>query len=282
MVRDDLFLLQSRECGHSSAFVISLALHVSLGFLLLWFDSSARNSPAERAVAWSQDTHSQIVWIAQPGPEGGGGGGGNRMSEPPRQVKLPGQDPHTVPVAPPLVLDVIERPKVDPNPVAQLDIPALTLASATESLVGVLEAVPAASTASQGRGGDTGAGDGRGGPGIGDGAGPGLGPGREGNRGGRPRTGGGGATGPRLIRQVPPQYTSEAVRARIQGVALVRCIVRTTGTPTDCQISRSLDSAFGLDQEALRAARQWQFMPGTLGGERVNVPVIIEMTFTLR
>lgn len=280
MVRDDLFLLQSRERGHSSAFVISLALHASLGFLLLWFGPSARHSQTERAVASSKDTQSQIVWIVQPGPEGGGGGGGNRMSDPPRQAKLPGQDPRTIPVAPPVVVDPIEQPKIDPNPVAQLNIPALTLASATESLIGVLDQSPSASSDSQGPGRDNGAGGGRG-RGIDGGDGSGLGPGSGGNRGGR-RVAGSGATSPRLIRQVPPQYTSEAMRARIQGVALVRCIVRTTGAPTDCEISRSLDSTFGLDQEALKAARQWQFMPGTLSGERVNVPVVIEMTFSLR
>jgi protein TonB len=184
-------------------------------------------------------------------------------------------------VAPPVVVDPIEQPRVDPDPVAQLDIPALTLASATESLVGVLDQLPSPSNASQGRGWNNGAGNGKG-PGIGDGIGPGLGPGNDGNRGRGPRTTGGGPTNPRLIRQVPPHYTSEAMRARIQGVALVRCIVRTTGTPSDCEISRSLDSTFGLDQEALKAARQWQFTPGTSGGERVNVPVVIEMTFSLR
>jgi len=281
MVRDDLFVLKSREGAHRSAFAISLALHSSLAFLLLSFGSSVRHAPAEPAVVSSQGPQDQIVWIVQPGPAGGGGGGGNRMSDPPRQAKLPGQDSHTVPVAPQVVVDPIEQPKVDPDPVTQLDIPALTLASATESLVGVLDRQPSPSNTSQGRGGDNGAGDGKG-PGIGDGIGPGLGPGNGGNRGGGPRLPRSGATSPRLIRQVPPQYTSEAMRARIQGVALVRCIVRTTGTPTDCEISRSLDSAFGLDQEALKAARQWQFMPGTLGDERVNVPVIIEMTFSIR
>jgi periplasmic protein TonB len=232
MVRDDLFLCKPRKSRHNSAFVISLALHLSLGFLLLWFSSSATHSPAERAVLSSQNTQSQIIWIAQPGPGGGGGGGGNRMSDPPRPVKLPGKDPRTVPVAPPIVVDPIEQPRIDPNPVAQLNIPALTLASATESLIGVLDRSPSPSSASQGPGRDNGAGDGRG-PGIGGGDGPGLGPGRGGNRGGGPRAAGSGATSPRLIRQVPPQYTSEAMRARIQGVALVRCIVRTTGAPTD-------------------------------------------------
>jgi protein TonB len=72
------------------------------------------------------------------------------------------------------------------------------------------------------------------------------------------------------------------MRARVQGVALVQCVVRTNGTPTDCEIYRPLDSMFGLDQEALKAARQWRFAPGTFQGEPVNVRVVIEMTFVLR
>jgi protein TonB len=89
-------------------------------------------------------------------------------------------------------------------------------------------------------------------------------------------------TTPILIREVKPQYTVDAMRARIQGVALIRCVVRTTGTPTDCEISRPLDPVFGLDREALNAARRWRFRPGTLHGEPVNVQVLIEMAFTMR
>jgi TonB family protein len=48
------------------------------------------------------------------------------------------------------------------------------------------------------------------------------------------------------------------------------------------QVVRSLDSAFGLDQEAIKAARQWRFAPGTRLGEPVPVLVTIELTFTLR
>jgi TonB family protein len=45
---------------------------------------------------------------------------------------------------------------------------------------------------------------------------------------------------------------------------------------------RSLDSTFGLDQEAIKAAKQWRFRPGTRFGEPVAVLVTIELTFTLR
>jgi TonB family protein len=45
---------------------------------------------------------------------------------------------------------------------------------------------------------------------------------------------------------------------------------------------RSLDSSFGLDQEAVRAAKKWQFVPGKRLGQPVPVMVTIELTFTLR
>ena len=48
------------------------------------------------------------------------------------------------------------------------------------------------------------------------------------------------------------------------------------------QIVRSLDSSFGLDQEAIKAAKQWRFVPGKRLGQPVPVLVTIELTFTLR
>ena len=54
------------------------------------------------------------------------------------------------------------------------------------------------------------------------------------------------------------------------------------GRWADIEVVRSLDSTFGLDQEAIKAARQWQFAPGTRFGEPVPVLVTIEIAFTLR
>ena len=79
-----------------------------------------------------------------------------------------------------------------------------------------------------------------------------------------------------------PQYTSDAMRAKIQGSVLLECVVRPDGSVGDIQIVRSLDPTFGLDQEAVKAARQWRFRPGMRLGEPVPVLVTIELTFTLR
>jgi TonB family protein len=58
--------------------------------------------------------------------------------------------------------------------------------------------------------------------------------------------------------------------------------VRADGTIGDVQVVRSLDRTFGLDDQAIRAVRQWQFAPGTRMGEPVAVQVTIELTFALR
>ena len=87
---------------------------------------------------------------------------------------------------------------------------------------------------------------------------------------------------PRLLREVKPQYTADAMRAKIQGTAVLDCVVTPEGTVGECQIARSLDSSFGLDQEAVKAAKQWRFVPGKRLGQAVPVLVTIELTFTLR
>src|SRR5436305_11547468 len=70
-----------------------------------------------------------------------------------------------------------------------------------------------------------------------------------------------------------PQYTADAMRARIQGTVWVECVVQTNGQCSDTHVIRSLDQTFGLDQEAIKAARLFRFRPGMLKGEPVAVLV---------
>jgi periplasmic protein TonB len=79
-----------------------------------------------------------------------------------------------------------------------------------------------------------------------------------------------------------PGYTGEAMRAKIQGIVLLEAIVMPDGTVGQVHITRSLDSTFGLDQEAIKAIKKWKFAPGTRLGQPVPVLVDVEMTFTLR
>src|SRR5712692_10617520 len=271
------FLFEQPEKRLGPAFVGSFASHVLMGVLLFLLVRYG-NRVGHAAPILPDVLNNQIVWLSEPGPGGGGGGGGNRMKEPPRKAEEPGKEKITVPVRKP------EAPKIaknEPNPLDQLNIPAKSLAAATESLPGAIEAPPGPPTISLGSGNGGGSGTGTG-TGIGPGTGSGLGPGSGGGTGGGVYRPGNGVTLPRLIREVKPQYTSDAMRAKVQGIVLLECVIKPDGTVGDVQVVRSLDPTFGLDQEAVNAARQWRFAPGTRLGEPVPVLITIELTFTLR
>ena len=91
-----------------------------------------------------------------------------------------------------------------------------------------------------------------------------------------------GVTLPKVVSEVKPEYTAEAMRARIQGTVIMRAVVRTDGTPSDIEIIRSLDAEHGLDKQAVTALSQWRFEPGRKDGKAVAVRVTVEMMFTLR
>lgn len=204
-----------------------------------------------------------LVWVAMEGP--GGGGGGNSAPEPPRKVELPKPD------IPKPVVPTPEIPRLD-TPPPSLEIPAQSLNAPTELIPGAPEAPPGP------RGGGMGEGNGAG-SGRGDGLGPGFG---KGVGGGAYRPGNG-VSVPRLLAEVRPKYTAEAMRARMQGVVRLECVVRSSGSVGDCDVVKSLDgNNFGLDEQALIAARQWRFAPGTRLGEPVDVLVTIELAFALR
>jgi len=91
-----------------------------------------------------------------------------------------------------------------------------------------------------------------------------------------------GVTMPRTLRTVQPMYTEEALRRKIAGTVLVQGIVGLDGTLHDLRVARSLDPVYGLDAEALKAAAQWLFAPGTKDGQPVQVTVSLEITFSTR
>ncbi len=220
---------------------------------------------------------SQIVWIAEPGAGGGGGGGGNQQKEPIRKAELPGKEKITVPVEKPPVPKLI--PETKPPEEEKVNIPAVTMSAAEETKAGAIDSKE--ETTSQGTGREGGAGTGVG-TGIGNGVGSGLGEGSGGGTGGGVYRPGNGVESPRLLRSVRPNYTAEAMRAKVQGIVRLEGVVLPDGSVGDLKVTRSLDPVFGLDQEAIKAARQFRFVPGTRFGEPVAVLVSFEIEFTLR
>lgn len=211
-----------------------------------------------------------IVFLPIPGPGGGGGGGGDPKPEPPRKAQVAQKkDPISVPVqkAPDPTPEV---PK-EPPPLEPL-VPFKPMAAAEMTLPGVV--TPSAT--------DTGGAGAGPGTGAGSGQGSGMGPGFGGGFGGGAYRPGSGITLPSVLREVKPAYTADAMRAKVQGSVWLECIVMPDGSVGDVKVTRSLDPIFGLDGEAIKAAKLWRFRPGMRQGEPVPVIITIELTFTLR
>jgi protein TonB len=74
---------------------------------------------------------------------------------------------------------------------------------------------------------------------------------------------------PQVIKRVQPLYTERARRIRLQGTVILQATIDEQGNVIDVQVVKGLP--MGLDDEAVRAVRQWRFTPGMLRGRPVKV-----------
>lgn len=255
-----------------NALGVSVLTHAVGGLCVLLV--AGRLSPPPDSVAKLLQDVPRLAWA---GPGLGGRLSGNTTPGPPRQLQRPGQDSVPIPSKARSDASTLDRTTQSDS----IDVPVVATTAGLQDLPGVITAIAPTSMAPiDGPGTGGGPGSGRGpGNGPGDGAGP--GPGHYAGLGDGYAPGNG-ITAPRLIREVKPGYTSDALRARIQGTVRLQAIVSPEGSVSSARVIRSLDATFGLDQEALNTLKQWRFLPGTRAGRAVPVLIEVELTFTLR
>jgi len=78
---------------------------------------------------------------------------------------------------------------------------------------------------------------------------------------------------PTKIKDVKPVYPAIAQSARVGGTVTIEATIGTDGKVTDARVVRSIPL---LDQAALDAVRQWEYLPTLLNG--VPVPVLATIT----
>jgi protein TonB len=236
-----------RALGASAA---TLAIHALL--LLLVILIFHYRGQIQQAVV--DNTPLRMVYLQEAGP--GGGGGGSPAPAPPKPISIPKtKPPEPVPIVPPP-----PQPVTPPPPVPTLTAPVMTTNSDVVQATGA-NAVSLAAYGGGGNGGGLGAGNGRG-----------VGAGSQAGFGGNAYRPGAGIQNPQVMKDVKPAYTTEAMRAKIQGTVLLEAVVDERGLVSDVRVIRSLDRLYGLDQEAIKAARQWLFRPAR---DRDNKPVAI-------
>jgi len=233
----------------------SLLIHAALVLVLMWAGFRAAQ------VVEQPPDKVDLVYLSQAGP--GGGGGGNPAPATPARLAVPRSQP-------PPPVPTVQPTSFTPTP----PDPTLT-APVTTDLSDLLRSNGlGAVTLGVSGGGVKGIGPGSG---LGDGIDRGTG----GNFGGNAARPGNGCTPPQAMVQTKPRYTTDAMRAKIQGDVTLDVIVRKDGTVGDMQIAQSLDRAHGLDQEALKAAKAWTFYPATCKGNPVDMVVSLILEFRL-
>jgi len=93
---------------------------------------------------------------------------------------------------------------------------------------------------------------------------------------------GNGVSLPQVVKQVKADYTEEAKQNRIEGKVGLDVVVLADGTIGDVKVAQSLDTVYGLDANAVKAMKQWQFKPGMKDGKPVAVRVAIEIAYSLK
>ena len=90
---------------------------------------------------------------------------------------------------------------------------------------------------------------------------------------------GGDVTPPKATYAPDPSYSEAARQATYQGTVVLWLVVSAEGIPERIKVQRAL--GMGLDEEAIRAVKQWRFEPATKDGKPVPVMINVEVNFTL-
>jgi periplasmic protein TonB len=258
---------------------VAASLHVAGAFVIVVLARHPAPTVGAQSV-WAIVTRDEVrhfVFIASDSsPSGGGGGGGNRQARPVRHAEAVGSDTITLRVAEPMAS---AGRATDVTTLPQVLLEARPLASGSVELIGLpVGGVSLETSTGPGSGGGVGEGVGIG---IGPGRGPGIGPGSGGGIGGGVYRLGGPVTAPRVITEIKPTYTNEALLQKIQGTVILELVVQANGRPSGIRVVRSLDPG-GLDEQAIVAASQWRFEPGRLAGSPVDVLVTVMLDFWIR
>ncbi|MFZ3264706.1 MAG: energy transducer TonB [Terriglobales bacterium] len=84
---------------------------------------------------------------------------------------------------------------------------------------------------------------------------------------------------PAVIYRPDPECSKEAEKAKIGGTVVLHVVVGTDGLAHDVSVVRSM--GYGLDEQAIKAVKNWKFKPATEkgSGKPASVEISVEVTF---
>ena len=95
-----------------------------------------------------------------------------------------------------------------------------------------------------------------------------------------PRADGPGITPPKALHLEPPQYSAAAMRARVQGVAMLEFVIQADGRIGAIQVKTAPHPDLAV--AAAACLRKSRFSPATRGGVPIAVVATIDVAFNLK
>jgi TonB family protein len=101
---------------------------------------------------------------------------------------------------------------------------------------------------------------------------------------------GDGVSPPKLLFAVDPEYADQARRKRLQGKIVLSLTVDNKGRPQDVRVLDSLSetvdkklqaAALDLDENAVKAVKQYRFDPASFQGKPVSVETTVEVSYPI-
>ena len=91
-----------------------------------------------------------------------------------------------------------------------------------------------------------------------------------------------GVESPIITKRVPPAYPIRAVKYRMQGYVILEAVLRQNGEITDIRVLHGLAKGkFKFEEEAMKALKRWEFLPGKLNGKPTDVRMNLRVQFSL-
>lgn len=91
--------------------------------------------------------------------------------------------------------------------------------------------------------------------------------------------GAGGIRPPRKIKDVKPEFPLRALSERAHGAVVIEATIGADGKVQQASVVHSIAT---LDQAALDAVRQWEYMPSMINGVAVAVVMLVVVNFTIQ
>jgi len=83
----------------------------------------------------------------------------------------------------------------------------------------------------------------------------------------------------KVIHKADPEYTPEALEAKLVGDVILSVVVDAEGRPTEIKLIKGLGK--GLDEKAVECLQKWRFKPATHNSEPVSMKATVGINFRL-